>query len=139
MVYRGDESKMSGYAHEWVEAQKKMPKTSCSNQLLCAKDEMFRLSLVEEWMRTEGNQGSELMFSRLGIVGHWSGQGDLKYHLPGLEVEWGKIVVDSERATVVQGFIWWRCINGGKEVVNAVADGDVEPKQFQDLSQEEIK
>ena len=32
MVYRGDEAKMSGYAHEWVEAKKENVKASWRSQ-----------------------------------------------------------------------------------------------------------
>lgn len=51
-------------------------------------------------------------------------QGDLAASLPGLEIEWGKIVVDETGATGCTGvFAGGDCINGGKEVVNAVDDG----------------
>ena len=53
-------------------------------------------------------------------------QGELMAGLPGVEIEWGKVVVDEHGATGCPGvFAGGDCINGGKEVVNAVDDGDV--------------
>ena len=41
-----------------------------------------------------------------------------------MEIEWGKIVVDENWCHCVQGvYAGGDCINGGKEVVNAVDDG----------------
>ena len=52
-------------------------------------------------------------------------QGSLLAGLPGIEIEWGKVVVNEDGATGCPGvFAGGDCINGGKEVVNAVADGD---------------
>jgi glutamate synthase (NADPH/NADH) small chain len=50
--------------------------------------------------------------------------GDMLANLDGIEVEWGQIVTDENGATGRPG---WYCggdaANGGKEVVNAVAEG----------------
>jgi glutamate synthase (NADPH/NADH) small chain len=51
-------------------------------------------------------------------------QHDLVQNLAGLEIEWGKVVVDDNKSTGCAGvFAGGDCINGGKEVVNAVDDG----------------
>ena len=51
-------------------------------------------------------------------------QGELAAAFPGMEIEWGKIVVDENGATGCAGvYAGGDCINGGKEVVNAVDDG----------------
>ena len=51
-------------------------------------------------------------------------QGDLAEALEGVQVEWGRIVTDDACATGRRG-VWagGDCRNGGKEVVNAAADG----------------
>jgi glutamate synthase (NADPH/NADH) small chain len=51
--------------------------------------------------------------------------GELTAGLDGLVVEWGKIVTDDDGATGAAGvYAGGDCRNGGKEVVNAVAEGD---------------
>ena len=48
----------------------------------------------------------------------------LAQSLDGVEVDWGKIVVDDNQATGRKGyFAGGDCANGGKEVVNAAAEG----------------
>jgi glutamate synthase (NADPH/NADH) small chain len=51
--------------------------------------------------------------------------GALTSGLTGIEVEKGKIVTDAHGATGAKGvYAGGDCRNGGKEVVNAVAEGD---------------
>ena len=51
-------------------------------------------------------------------------QHDLVQSMPGLEIAYGRVVVDEKRATGCAGiYAGGDCINGGKEVVNAVDDG----------------
>ena len=48
-----------------------------------------------------------------------------------MEIEWGKIVADENGATGCAGvYAGGDCINGGKEVVNAVDDGQRLLKPF---------
>ena len=131
MVYRGDEEKMSGYAHEWVEAKKENVKASWRSQPVAFVAKDGNVSAITCRRMDENKkeiEGSEFDVSAdlvLLAIGQGK-QGDLVSSLPGLEVEWGKIVVDSEGATGCAGvYAGGDCINGGKEVVNAVADGDV--------------
>ena len=45
-------------------------------------------------------------------------------NFPGLALEGGRVKVDAEGRTSVKGlYAGGDCVNGGKEVVNAVADG----------------
>jgi dihydropyrimidine dehydrogenase (NAD+) subunit PreT len=48
----------------------------------------------------------------------------LSRNFPGLELDRGRVKVDTEGRTSVRGlYAGGDCVNGGKEVVNAVADG----------------
>jgi glutamate synthase (NADPH/NADH) small chain len=50
---------------------------------------------------------------------------DLVTDLPGVETERGRVVVDAMGATGRRGvYAGGDCVNGGKEVVNAVAEGN---------------
>ena len=122
---------MSGYAHEWVEAKKENVKASWRSQPVAFVAKDGNVSAITCRRMDESKkeiEGSEFDVSAdlvLLAIGQGK-QGDLVSSLPGIEVEWGKIVVDSEGATGCAGvYAGGDCINGGKEVVNAVADGDV--------------
>ena len=129
MVYRGDEDKMSGYAHEWVEAKKENVHASWRSQptaylaengaltgLVCRKMNERK----EEIVGSEFTLPAELILLAIGQ----GKQASLAESLPGLEIQWGNIVVDAQGATGCTGvFAGGDCINGGKEVVNAVDDG----------------
>jgi dihydropyrimidine dehydrogenase (NAD+) subunit PreT len=131
MIYRGNEVKMSGYAHEWIEAKKENVKASWHSQPVAFVAENGSVTAVTCRKMDENKQeieGSEFDIPAdlvLFAIGQGK-QGDLVSSLDGLQVEWGKIVVDAEGATGCAGvYAGGDCINGGKEVVNAVADGDV--------------
>lgn len=130
MVYRGDERKMSGYDHEWVEAKKENVKASWRSQpkAYLAQDGVvtgIRCVQMDE-NKAEIADSDFTLSADLVLLAIGQGkQGDLLAGLPGIEIEWGKVVVDEEGATGCPGvFAGGDCINGGKEVVNAVADGD---------------
>ena len=131
MVYRGDEGKMSGYVHEWMEAKKENVKASWRSQPVAYLSQNGAVSGItcrkmndnkEEISGSEFDIPADLILLAIGQ----GKQGELVEALPGLQVEWGKIVVNEEGATGCAGvYAGGDCINGGKEVVNAVADGDV--------------
>ena len=131
MVYRGDEEKMSGYMHEWVEAKKENAKASWRSQpvgftaengqvtgVICRKMD----SAKQEIAGSEFTLAADLVLLAIGQ----GKQGDMTNGLPGIQVQSGVVVVDEHRATGCAGvYAGGDCINGGKEVVNAVADGDI--------------
>lgn len=129
MVYRGDEDKMSGYGHEWMEAKKENVQASWRSQPVAYQAENGQLTAITCRRMDENKQeieGSEFSISAdLALLAIGQGkQGDLAASFPGLEIEWGKIVVNEHGATGCAGvFAGGDCINGGKEVVNAVDDG----------------
>jgi len=127
MVYRGPEASMSGYQHEWVEAKK-----DGARGLWGAVPVAF-----------EGDQPVTLRCQRLDgdkkpIAGAFTtvkadlvllaiGQGKLGGLLEGLDgvtVQWGRLVVDADGFSGRKGlFAGGDAANGGKEVVNAAAEG----------------
>ena len=130
MVYRGDEQKMSGYHHEWLEAKKENVKASWRSQpkAYVAQDGVVKgMTCVKMDENKAEIAGSEFGISAdliLLAIGQEK-QGSLLTGLPGIEIEWGKVVVNEHGETGCPGvFAGGDCINGGKEVVNAVADGD---------------
>ena len=129
MVYRGDEAKMSGYAHEWVEAKKENVKASWRSQPVSYQADGGKLTglvcrqMDENKQEIEGSEFSIPADLVLLAIGQGK-QGELAAAFPGMEIEWGKIVVDENGATGCAGvYAGGDCINGGKEVVNAVDDG----------------
>lgn len=129
MVYRGDEDKMSGYQHEWIEAKKENVKASWRSQPVAYEATDGQLTgltcrqMDDNKQEIEGSEFSLPADLVLLAIGQGK-QGELAAAFPGLEVEWGKVVVDDGGATGCAGvFAGGDCINGGKEVVNAVDDG----------------
>ncbi len=131
LAYRGGESQMSGYAHEWAEAKTEGVVPSWRSQPLSfAADADSRVSSVTFQMMDENKQPisgqTKTIPADLVLLAIGQGKlGSLTTGLDGLQVEWGKIVTDDDGATGAQGvYAGGDCRNGGKEVVNAVAEGD---------------
>jgi dihydropyrimidine dehydrogenase (NAD+) subunit PreT len=130
MVYRGDEDKMSGYAHEWLEAKKENAHGSWRSQPVeyIANDngQITGLRCIQTDANKSPIAGSEFNLDAdviLLAIGQ-DKQHDLVKVLAGIELSNGKVVVDANRATGCAGvYAGGDCINGGKEVVNAVDDG----------------
>ena len=99
MVYRGNEEKMSGYAHEWVGKLKR----KCQSILAFPQPVAFvakedgNVSAItcrrmdESKKEIEGSEFDVPADLVLLAIGQGK-QGDLVSSLPGLEVEWEKIV-----------------------------------------------
>lgn len=128
MVYRGDESGMSGYSHEWDEAKiegghavwRAMPIAFEGNERVSG----VRCAGLDASKRVipgrETTVPAELVLLAIGQ----SKLGSLVAGLNGIEINNGRIVVDASGATGRPGFYaGGDCANGGKEVVNAVAEG----------------
>ncbi len=129
MVYRGTESGMSGYAHEWEAAKVEGVRAAWQTQPVAyVAGESGRVAAVRG-VRLDGNKqpvaGSEHEIpAELVLVA--IGQAKLVGHLKalGMSVEKGRLVVDASGYT---GRPKWYAggdlISGGTEVVNAVAEG----------------
>lgn len=128
MLYRGTEAGMSGYAHEWSAA--KLEGVLGLWQALPVAFEgegrVQRIRCVHLDDRKQPIAGSEFEVPA-DLVLLAIGQGKLQAllsGLPGLAFDRGRVVVDERQATGRPG-VWagGDCANGGKEVVNAAAEG----------------
>ena len=129
MVYRGDEDGMSGYAHEWSEAKREGARAAWRAQPIGFESENGRVARVRCAVLDDAKKpvpGEEVLLSA-GLVLLAIGQGklgDLVAELDGVEVQWGRVVTDEDGATGRPGwFAGGDAANGGKEVVNAAAEG----------------
>ncbi len=129
MVYRGTEAGMSGYAHEWAAARQEGARVVWQAQPVGFDGDAgrvvgLRCVRVDEAKRpiadTEHHIAADLVLLAVGQ----SKLGEIVAGLDGVEVDRGRIVTDARGATGRAGvFAGGDCRNGGKEVVNAVAEG----------------
>jgi len=128
MVYRGGESGMSGYAHEWSAAKNEGSRVVWHAQPVAfeGQDEVTGLRCVRTDDGKKPIDGTEHTIAAdliLVAVGQ-AKLGDLVSGLDGVETKWGRVVCDDDGATGRPGvYVGGDCRNGGKEVVNAVAEG----------------
>lgn len=138
MVYRRGEAEMSGYAHELAAARQegarfsfqtqpieilgengKVTGVRCVQMALSEPDESGRRSPVPV-------AGSEFVIPA-DLVAMATGQGKLTElfgQVEGLELKWGRVLVNEQgQTTHPKYFAGGDCVNGGKEVVNAAAEG----------------
>ena len=128
MVYRGEEAKMSGYAHEWSAAKVEGAKAQWRAQPLAFEGEgqLQRVRFAQLDANKQPIAGREFTVpADLALVA--IGQAKLEHQLAGLaglQFERGTVRVDAAQATTAPGvFAGGDCANGGKEVVNATAEG----------------
>lgn len=128
MLYRGTEAKMSGYAHEWSAARNEGALALWQRQPV-AFEGQGRVTGIRCVRLDEHKQpvaGSEHTVPA-DLVLLAIGQGKLAAllaGLPGVALEHGRVVVDAQQATGnPRVFAGGDCANGGKEVVNAAAEG----------------
>ena len=128
MVYRGTEAKMSGYAHEWKAAQTQGGRAEWHALPIAfegnGKVERVRCVRLDENKKpiagTEFVIEAELVLVAIGQ----SKLGQMLAKLSGVKIEKGCVVTDAHGCTGRKGwFAGGDCRNGGKEVVNATAEG----------------
>ena len=129
MLYRGDRSRMSGYRHEWeaalaegADAEWGAVPTACEGNGRVTKLRCVRLDAARHPI---GGSDFELDADLVLVAIGQSKLGAMLAAMEGVRVEGGRLAVDAH------GFMgrrkWYAggdCVNGGKEVVNAVAEGD---------------
>lgn len=129
MLYRGDEAAMSGYEHEWKAAKIEGVRSLWHTQptayvgrdgrvagLRCVKLGADKRPLPGQVFEVP----AELVLLAIGQAR----LGELVAGLGGVQLEGGRLVVDHDGATGnPRVFAGGDCANGGKEVVNAVAEG----------------
>lgn len=128
MIYRGKESAMPGYAHEWAAAR--LAGARALFQALPVSFEgsgrVERAKVVRTDDAKKPIAGSELELP-CDLVLLAIGQkklGEMLQGLAGITVDRGRVVVDEHGFTGRKG--WYAggdCANGGTEVVNAAAEG----------------
>ena len=129
MAYRGTEARMSGYQHEWAAAKVEGVSAAWQTQPTGFEGEGGRVTGVR-CVRLDADKqpvpGSEhvLPADRVYLAIGQSKLGELVSALDGVELSWGRIVVGEGQATGRPGvYAGGDCANGGKEVVNGVAEG----------------
>jgi glutamate synthase (NADPH/NADH) small chain len=129
MAYRGTEARMSGYAHEWAAAKVEGVSAAWQTQPIGFVGENGGVTGLRCIKLDDNKQpiaGSEHVIpaQRVYLAIGQSKLGALVSGLEGVEVEWGRVVVGEGQATGRPGvYAGGDCANGGKEVVNAVAEG----------------
>jgi glutamate synthase (NADPH/NADH) small chain len=125
LMYRRDQEGMSGYDHEWGAA-----KGAGVEWIWWAQPIGFEGTTHVTGVRYVSNRpgaGSEEHVVEADLVAVAIGQEKhtgLLSQIDGLDVEWGRIVVDENQQTSKPNyFSGGDCANGGKEVVNAAAEG----------------
>lgn len=129
MLYRGDEDRMSGYQHEWKAGKVEGVRARWRTQPVGFVGDGGRLTGVR-CVSLDGERhpimGSEHVVEAdlaLLAIGQ-SKLGELLAGLEGIAVDRGRVVVDADGRTGRPGwFAGGDCANGGKEVVNAAAEG----------------
>ena len=128
MIYRGVESKMSGYQHEWASAKKEGARASWQSQPVgfMGDDEVTHVMCQKLDDNKKNIKGSDFTIETdlvLLAIGQ-SKLGELVGSLSGIELDWGKVKVDEDgRTGRKKYYAGGDCANGGKEVVNAAAEG----------------
>ncbi len=128
MVYRGTEAGMSGYQHEWRHAKEEGATVSWQSQPVAFEGgaAVERLKCVKLDAHKKPVPGSDFTLpAQLVLLAVGQAKlGDLVKGLDGVAVDGGRVVTDDSGATGRKG-VWagGDCRNGGKEVVNAVAEG----------------
>ena len=141
MVYRGVEAKMSGYAHEWQAAKVEGARALWKAQPVAFEGDgtVQRVRCAQLDDAKQPIPGAEVTVDA-DLVLLAIGQSKLDALIAGLDgvqTERGRVIVDSAQATGRKG-VWagGDCANGGKEVVNAAAEGKVAAQSIHRFLQE---
>lgn len=130
LVYRGTEEKMSGYVHEWAAGKVEGVRAHFQTQpvaFLGGDDGKLRAARCIKYdanKKPVPGTEHEIAAERVYLAIGQGKLGELVGDLDGVELEWGCVVVDENGATGRPGmYAGGDCANGGKEVVNAAAEG----------------
>ncbi len=137
MVYRGAQEKMSGYRHEWRAAQVEGAEAQWHALPVAFEGDgkVERVRCVKLDDAKKPIPGSEFVIDAelvLIAIGQ-SKLGEMLATLQGVELDRGRIVADEHGRTGRKGlFAGGDCKNGGKEVVNAAAEGKAAARAIHD-------
>ncbi|MEM9457579.1 MAG: FAD-dependent oxidoreductase [Myxococcota bacterium] len=128
MLYRGVEARMSGYAHEWSAAKQQGVLARWQTQPVAfegaGRVERIRCVRLDDDKQPVADSEHDVPANVVLLAIGQSKLEGLLSGLPGMAFARGRVVVDEHQATGCPG-IWagGDCANGGKEVVNAAAEG----------------
>jgi glutamate synthase (NADPH/NADH) small chain len=130
LLYRGDEASMSGYAHEWEHAKIEGVEAVWSAQPIAIEGNgqvaSVRCAVTGPDKRPIPGRTFVLDAELVLLAVGQAKIGALVERIADVRVERGRIVADAEgRTGHAKLFAGGDCVNGGKEVVNAVAEGKV--------------
>ncbi|HHL3491446.1 TPA: NAD(P)-dependent oxidoreductase [Legionella pneumophila] len=128
LIYRGSQKQMRGYAHEYQAAQLEgaYAEWEVMPLLFVGKDKVEQVKCIRTDQTKSPIPGTEFMLDADLVL---IAIGQLKLiqllaKLKGITLDKGRIVTDNRGFTGRKGiFAGGDCCNGGKEVVNAVAEG----------------
>lgn len=129
LAYRGTEEAMSGYQHEWAAAKLEGVRGAWRVQPVSFEGEGggltgVRCAKLDENKKPIAGEFTTLPAQLALLAIGQSKLGDLVGSVDGIELSWGKVVVDEHGQTGRAGvYAGGDCANGGKEVVNATAEG----------------
>ena len=129
MAYRGDETRMSGYEHEWRVAKVAGVRGLWNVQPLAYEGDGGRVGAVRfaklDDQRQPIAEREPVVAADLVLLAIGQGRlGALLGDIEGISLDRGRLLVDAEgRTQNPKIFAGGDCANGGKEVVNAVAEG----------------
>ncbi len=128
LIYRGREQKMPGYKHEWAAAKQEgvraLWQATPTAFLGEGRVQKLRCLRTDEAKKPVAGSDFEIAADLVLLAIGQSKLGVLLRGLDGIAIEGGRIVVDTDGRTGRPGyFAGGDCVNGGKEVVNAAAEG----------------
>jgi glutamate synthase (NADPH/NADH) small chain len=137
LIYRRDQAAMSGYAHEWAEARLEGARAHWFSQptaylpddqghvaaIRCARTQLVRDLHGHDKLVTT-NITTDIPAQQVVLAIGQSTLGHLLSAVPGVTITHGRVSVDAQgRTGNPKYFAGGDCANGGKEVVNASAEG----------------
>ncbi len=128
LVYRGEEAGMSGYAHEWevakIDGVRPLWRSVPTAFGGAGHVQSMRYTRVDAAKKPIAGSEAELPVDLVLLAIGQAKLGELVAGLTGITVDKGRIVVDADGFTGRKGYYaGGDCANGGKEVVNAAAEG----------------
>lgn len=128
LAYRGAESQMGGYAHEWSAGKDEGVVSAFNLQPVAyegqGKVDGLRVVRTDADKKAIPGSAHTLPAQLVVLAVGQSKLGELVSGLDGVETKWGRVVTtESGQTGHPRVFAGGDCTNGGKEVVNGVAEG----------------
>lgn len=138
MVYRRGEAAMSGYRHEWEYALKEGVQGLFHQAPLgfegpdgsVSSVHLGRTEVIDGRVKLVSGKESRLSADLVAVAVGQGKQVEFLSQIDGLELDYGRVTVDAETGQTSNPLYYsgGDCVNGGKEVVNAAAEGKLAAK-----------